>query len=820
MATEINELKRVVNFTITADRATNVPFYWLVEGEGVHPKFFENEVIDGEGRITDKAVIKVELKKSINAAAVKKFRVVVRQDDRNGKIVATSAWIKVRVINGLATITQEAVSYRINPNVSRLDKGETVEFTIQTNNVPDGTELDWKIELKNMVSSSFVNQALSGTALVIGGVAKFSKTMVSNLVADLASSFVVKVVDPIYNGYNLATSSQVNLVPTVVTTTTAAPVTTTTTQFPTGPTQAPVTGLPSTTTAQPITTTTRAATTTSTAAPLTTAPATTLPPVTTVPPRTYKITSNTSAMSSGSTALFTVNTENVPNGTILNVLFVFNNMAESYFTVRPNMKMVVINNNAASFTYQIRNDVSIGEDAGWYFSLNTDSLPSMMVAESDWIEVSPYQVPTTRAPTTTTSTTTTTTTRAPVTTTTTMGAQSCTFQSDSVVGKGESIAFVVNTVNVPNGETLYADLMLYDCTVSGHIANGTKLFPFVVNNNKGEFSVSIKSNASIVQNACFKARVSKSSTNFTELLGTSHLVYLVYESSQNDSTQEILTENDYYVLTFEIPGGGEFYPLTKGNGMADIGRGKGLTVTENQAVFWDERKDSNGYHSMMISYKRLKEVMPLNVLYTQTFSGRWVGPVNSNPINLKMTAYKGGVMSNDNGNWTNPTATFTKTVYKVLNAVEIENYNNTYLEYRLMGDFKMDKHSRRNYFEPNPFLYPKCSATTTRTSVSRGDTWNVDFNCINIPEGTNVFWNIIPLTGNIGNDTFGTGYNVNLSDSFNVSGNNHTFSQNAALWPVGTKWGTFRYDFFQRLPGDPFGYNPLLIARTNTITLV
>ena len=86
---------------------------------------------------------------------------------------------------------QDGASYSFSAPVVSANEGSTVEFSLNTTNVADGTEISYVLSGVNVTASDFVNNSLTGTATVSGGVATISVPLANDLKTEGAETLKV-----------------------------------------------------------------------------------------------------------------------------------------------------------------------------------------------------------------------------------------------------------------------------------------------------------------------------------------------------------------------------------------------------------------------------------------------------------------------------------------------------------------------------------------------------------------------------------------------------------------------------------------------------
>jgi hypothetical protein len=118
----------------------------------------------------------------------------IRTGGGGGTIVATAATVYVND----TSIGGGGATYSISPNVTRIDEGGTVTWTIATTNIPDGTVLYWTNSgtTNGADFSDFVispSDGLSGSFVVTNNVGTFTRTLANDLVTEGEETIIMNV---------------------------------------------------------------------------------------------------------------------------------------------------------------------------------------------------------------------------------------------------------------------------------------------------------------------------------------------------------------------------------------------------------------------------------------------------------------------------------------------------------------------------------------------------------------------------------------------------------------------------------------------------
>ena len=356
------------------------------------------------------------------------FTISVISDSIDGPFTPT-----VFVTSSPITINDTSLtrSYSITPAAASVNEGTSIRFTINTVNVPSGTQLFWSVTNSGDFSTS------AGTVVIQGNTANFSVTPTLDFVTESGPETFTASISLSSGGAAVATSSAVTINDIL---------------------------------AQPTYTITPSATSVNEGVPLTFAVSTTNVPVGTVlywtvtnpvtvvvpPSPVYTITPTASSVNEGSSLTFNVSGSNITSGTY-------------YWTVTnpgdfgTNSGSFTITGNTGSFSVSPLADAGTEGPETFTASVRTGSISGTPVVTSNAITIND------------------TSQAAPVPTYTVS-------TTASSVNEGSSLTFTVTTTNVTNGTTLnWAVSNAGDFATS----NGT----VTINSNTGIFTVTPRADA-------------------------------------------------------------------------------------------------------------------------------------------------------------------------------------------------------------------------------------------------------------------------------------------------------------------------------------
>jgi len=209
---------------------------------------------------------------------------------------------------------------------------------------------------------------------------------------------------------------------------------------------------------------------------------------------TYSFSSVPATINEGSSGVFTANTANVANGTVLYWSTTGGNATVSDFTA--NTGSFTVTSNVGTFSISIVADETTEGNETFQAQLRTGSVTGTIVATSNVVYIND---------------------------TSTTPLSTYTFSSiPSSINEGSSGVFTANTTNVANATTLYWSTTGGNATVSDFTANTGS---FTVASNVGTFSVTTVADETTEGNETFQIQLRTSSVTGT-IVATSNVVYI------------------------------------------------------------------------------------------------------------------------------------------------------------------------------------------------------------------------------------------------------------------------------------------------------
>lgn len=188
-----------VTYTITTTNVGNgTVLYWSNNGTTTNEDF-SDYVNSGSLTINSNTATLV---RTLNLDAIndpdQTIIINLRSESTTGTILATAATV---------TTTEQAKDYYVYPDVSSVNEGGTVTFTVSTAGIADGVSLSWT-NIGTAASSDFTDNTNSGSVTIYSGLASFTRTLVNDLSTEGAETIQIRLLD---GGSPVATSVAVTV---------------------------------------------------------------------------------------------------------------------------------------------------------------------------------------------------------------------------------------------------------------------------------------------------------------------------------------------------------------------------------------------------------------------------------------------------------------------------------------------------------------------------------------------------------------------------------------------------------------------------------
>jgi hypothetical protein len=188
-----------VTYTITTTNVGNgTVLYWSNNGTTTNEDFTDY-VNSGSLTINSNTATLV---RTLNLDAVndpnQTIIINLRSVSVTGNILATAATV---------TTTELTKTYSISPNVSSVDEGGVVTFTVTTAGIADGLSLSWS-NVGTTAASDFSDNSNSGNVTIYSNTASFTRTLLNDISTEGEETIIIKLYD---GGTEVASSASVTV---------------------------------------------------------------------------------------------------------------------------------------------------------------------------------------------------------------------------------------------------------------------------------------------------------------------------------------------------------------------------------------------------------------------------------------------------------------------------------------------------------------------------------------------------------------------------------------------------------------------------------
>ena len=198
----------VENSTVTITlTTTGVPngsmvFMRAVKNDGSEDYFDSTDIGDRSQSVSvmgGSATWNIPITQDLIVDTGEQFNVVARLGNSSGTLVATSP---------LITIQDTPFSISVTPSTTTANEGETVNFTVNTTGIPNGTTLTWYV----VGNSSTDYNDMYHNFTINNNQGTFSISLLQDFIDDPGESFVVRIQSGSYSGATVyATSTTINI---------------------------------------------------------------------------------------------------------------------------------------------------------------------------------------------------------------------------------------------------------------------------------------------------------------------------------------------------------------------------------------------------------------------------------------------------------------------------------------------------------------------------------------------------------------------------------------------------------------------------------
>jgi len=195
----INEVGGSTIVTVTTSNVANgTTLYYTILGTGVNSS--DLSPLSGSFAINNNtgSFGLAALYQESAVAENESFRVEIRTDSISGNI---------QILSNLVTILDSSVT--VTPNVTSVNEGGTVTFTIAHTNITSGTSLNWSVIGTNITSSDFSDATTTGSYTFNGSNVQINRTLTNDQASEGTESFILRI--STIGGYFLGQSASVTI---------------------------------------------------------------------------------------------------------------------------------------------------------------------------------------------------------------------------------------------------------------------------------------------------------------------------------------------------------------------------------------------------------------------------------------------------------------------------------------------------------------------------------------------------------------------------------------------------------------------------------
>ena len=192
-----------VTFTVTSPAGVpnGTPVYWDFSIDGLHDvaasDFFEGS--NGSGLLVNESV-NITLNAKFNGTEASQYLTMRFYEDSNRSI-------KIAEAN---TVTVRNSTFAIEPSASSINEGQSVDFTITTTNITNGTVLNWS-NIGTATAADFVGNINSGTVTINSNSGTITLSAKNDLTTEGSENIKIELKPSTAENVVLATSSAVTI---------------------------------------------------------------------------------------------------------------------------------------------------------------------------------------------------------------------------------------------------------------------------------------------------------------------------------------------------------------------------------------------------------------------------------------------------------------------------------------------------------------------------------------------------------------------------------------------------------------------------------
>lgn len=208
--TSVNEGSSVTLTVSTVNVFDGTTLYWTTEPVSgvISSADFTDNLISGSLSVSSGTASLVRgIANDAITEGPESFRIQVRTGSTAGPIVATSATITIN------DTSQTPVSYSVSPNVTSVNEGGSVTFSVSTVSVPNGTVLYWSTQgvTGTINASDFTDNVVSGSFTINASAGSVVRGIRNDATTEGSESFRILIRTGSTGGTVVATSSTVTI---------------------------------------------------------------------------------------------------------------------------------------------------------------------------------------------------------------------------------------------------------------------------------------------------------------------------------------------------------------------------------------------------------------------------------------------------------------------------------------------------------------------------------------------------------------------------------------------------------------------------------
>jgi hypothetical protein len=207
--TSVNE-GGTVTFTVTTTNIANgTTLYYTTAGTVTAGDFTDNTTFGTVVINNNTGTITRSITSDAITEGAENFTLSIRTGSAVGTIVATATQV---TINDTSTTPVASPTYAIVPNVTSVNEGGSVTFTVTTTNVTNGTILYWTTNAgSGLVAGDFTGGALTGQVTINNNTGSIVRSIVNDTTTEGAETFSLALRTVSTSGTTVATSATVTI---------------------------------------------------------------------------------------------------------------------------------------------------------------------------------------------------------------------------------------------------------------------------------------------------------------------------------------------------------------------------------------------------------------------------------------------------------------------------------------------------------------------------------------------------------------------------------------------------------------------------------